>query len=658
MFIKKALMLLFFLSNSIYANYVSLAHVTGDTILSRCEAAIAKAQEMRSQLQVQNTEALLLYNEILVTLSDPMSEAGLLSQVHPQENIRKDAEACEQIASRFMTDLSLDAQVFQAILKTDKARLDKEGLRMLEQTLLAFRRAGVDKSQEEQAKIKKLQEDLVSISQQFDQNINNDVFFIELEQAEDLDGLPQDYIISHKQASGKYIINTTYPDYVPFMKYAKNDAARRELRYKYLNRGQNNGVVLDAMIKKRHELAQLLGYKSYASYIVEDKMIKSSEAIHKFIDQISAIAKNGADHEFQELLSFKQRTSAHAGIINGHESSYLEDAYKKEKYAFDSQSVRPYFAYNNVRDGLLKVTAELFNIRYELVQDAHVWHESVVAYDVFDEKGQLGRIYLDMHPRKDKYSHAAQFTLRSGIADRKYPEGVLVCNFPNPREGDKNALMEHGDVVTFFHEFGHLLHHIFAGRQTWASFSGVATEWDFVEAPSQLLEEWAWAPEVLSLFARHYQTNEVIPLELVNKMRAAEEFGKAILARQQMFYAALSVNYYDLEPSSFDPINLMKDLQAKYSYYPYEDGTKFVYNFGHLNGYSAMYYTYMWSLSLAKDLFEPFKQGGHMNKDIFKRYRDLVLAPGGSKDAKVLVEQFLGRPFQFDAFERWLTSGA
>ena len=641
----RALMLIFFLSSPLYAD------------IQDCQANIKNAQEIKIQLQKlstqeqKNTQSLLLYNDILIIMNNTLSEAGLLSQVHPRENIRKDAEACEQAASSFMTDLSLDKQVYEAILKTDTTGLNSEDTRMLEHTLLTFRRSGVDKSEEAREKIKQLQTELVGVSQQFSQNISNDVLHIELYNEKDLEGLPQDYIDSHRQPSGNFIINTTYPDYVPFMKYAKNDEARRALRFKYLNRGQANGPVLEAMIKKRYELAQLLGYESYASYIVEDKMIKNSKNIYSFIDKISTIAQSGADREYQELLSFKQRTVAQAAVIEGHESSYLEEAYKKEKFAFDSQQLRPYFAYNSVRDGLLKVTGELFNIRYELVEDAQVWHESVSTYDVFDENGKLGRIYLDMHPRQDKYGHAAQFTLKSGIKDRQYPEGVLVCNFP-----DNNSLMEHSDVVTFFHEFGHLLHHVFAGRQKWSTFSGVATEWDFVEAPSQLLEEWAWSPEVLSLFARHNQTSEPIPVDLVNKMRSAEEFGKAILVRQQMFYASLSANLYDREPSSFDPVNLMKDLQTKYSYYPYEPGTHFIYNFGHLDGYSAMYYTYMWSLSLAKDLFEPFKQAGLMNKDIFKRYRDLVLAPGGSLDAKVLVEQFLGRPFEFDAFERWLTS--
>lgn len=644
--------------------YAPHPDVSGGNILARCEENLKNTQKRKEKLRAEGAtlggaKALKAYNEILIILSDTLSEASLISNVHPDEKIRKDAEQCEQKASKFNTELSLDSEVYQAILATDKNVLNEKGKRVLENTLRDFRRAGVDKDEVTREKIKALKEELVTISQEFGQNISNDRFFIELDSAEELEGLPEDYIQSHLQPSGKYVIDTTYPDYVPFMKYAKNEEARRKLRFKYLNRGENNGPVLESMIKKRFELAQLLGYRSYADYVVEDKMIKNAAAIHAFIEKISTIAKASADREFEELLTFKQRTNASSTTIEGHEASFLEESYKKEKFGFDSQEVRAYFPYRQVRDGLLQFTSDFFGIKYKKIVDAKTWHESVDVYDVFDKKtGKLGRIYLDMHPREGKFTHAAQFTVRSGYRNRQYPEGALVCNFPNPADGDGAALMEHSDVTTFFHEFGHLMHHIFAGKQKWAAFSGVATEWDFVEAPSQLLEEWAWSPEVLAKFARHYQSGEVISPELVAKMRAAEEFGKAIGVRQQMFYAALSANYYDRDPNTFEPNALLQELQAKYSYYPYEEGTHFNYNFGHLDGYSAMYYTYMWSLSLAKDLFEPFKEHGLMNKKIAKRYRRLVLAPGGSKDANTLVEDFLGRPFQFDAFEKWLTSDA
>lgn len=639
--------------------YLPHTDMSGNDILPRCLKHIATAENLQNQLVKDASvdgilRSLNLYNDILVNIDVAISQSSLLSQVHPDEKVRKDAESCEQKASSFMTDLSLNQAVFQALLMGENTPLDVDAKRLLERTLRDFRRSGVDKDDATRAKIKKLRDELVTIGQEFGQNIRDERFVINLD-SKDLKGMPADYVSDHKAgADGKIEISTDYPDYIPFMKYADSNKARQELRFKYLNRGQKNGPILKSMIDKRNELAQLLNYSSYADYVVEDKMIKEAKSIHSFIDKISKISKAGADKEYAAMLKFKQKTDKKAKAIYGYESGYIEEAFKKDKFKFDSQSVRPYFSYNKVRDGLLAVTSKLFNIHYVPITDAKVWHGSVLAYDVFDESAKLGRIYLDMHPREGKYKHAAQFTVLSGLKDRQYPEGALVCNFPNPKDGDGSALMEHREVVTMFHEFGHLLHHVFAGQQQWMPFSGVATEWDFVEAPSQLLEEWAWSSEVLAMFANHYQTGAVIPADLVKKMRAADEFGKAISARQQMFYAALSADYFDKDPKSFDLEEHLKQLQSQYSYFPYEEGTHFQNSFGHLDGYSAMYYTYMWSLSIAKDLLEPFQKAGLMNQKIAKKYRDTILKQGGAKDAQDLVQEFLGRPFRFDAFEKWL----
>lgn len=641
------------------AGYQAHVDMRGDGILSRCRNHLKNALVLKNQLISLSSHepfmtTLNVYNDILTLVDAAMSQASLLSQVHPHEQIRKDAEVCEQEVSSFVTELSLDKSVFEALRLGEHEHLDNAAQRMLEHTLRDFRRAGVDKDDATRNRIKALKAELVTIGQEFGQNIRNDRYVIELNGVAELQGLPQDYIDSHKpNPQGIIEISTDYPDYIPFMQYAQSDELRKKLRLKYLNRGHKNGPILKSMIEKRYELARLLGYVSYADYVVEDKMIKNSRSIHEFIEKISTMAKPGADKEYQALLSYKKQHDKNAAAIYGHESAFLEQAFKKSYFEFDAQSVRPYFPYEKVKEGLLSVTGKLYGIRYEPVHDALVWDKTVAAYDVFDKQGKVGRIYLDMHPRDGKFKHAAQFTIVSGLQDRQYPEGALVCNFPNPKDGP--ALMEHDQVVTMFHEFGHLLHHIFAGKQTWISFSGTATEWDFVEAPSQFQEEWAWAPEVLALFALHYQTNEPIPAELVKKMRAADEFGKALSARQQMFYAALSADYFGENPS-INPLERLKLLQVKYSYFPYEEGTRFDYSFGHLDGYSAMYYTYMWSLSLAKDLFEPFKTAGMWNTEQASRFRDLILKPGGSKDAADLVKDYLGRPFKFDAFERWLTS--
>lgn len=644
--------------------YEPHADMSGVNILSFCREHLKEAASLKEQLKKSKgnkdfLKTLDLYNNLLIHIDRSLNQAGLMSQVHPDEKIRKDAESCEQEISSFITDFSLDKEIYEILAAGEKLKLKPDEERLLSRTLRDFRRAGVDKDDKTRTRIKELKEDLVKIGQEFDQNIRDERLVIKLKSAADLDGLPEDYIKAHpKGPDGMISISTDYPDYFPFMTYAKNNELREELHFKFLNRGQKNDSVLRSMLEKRHELAtMLLNYKSFADYIVEDKMIKNAKNIHEFIDKISMIAQSGADREYAALLEFKKRSDPKATSVNAYESSFLEEGLKKSLYNFDSKELRPYFSYENVLQGLLKTTANLFGIRYELIPNASVWHPSVVTYDVFDEQGKLGRIFLDMHPRKGKFQHAAQFSVVSGLSQRQYPEGALVCNFPNPKEGDGSALMEHKDVVTFFHEFGHLLHHVLGGMdQRWITFSGVATEWDFVETPSQLLEEWARSPEVLPTFAHHYQSKEPIPSELIKKMLAASEFGKALFARQQSFYAALSANYFDRDPHTFDPLALLKDLQAQYSYFPYREGTHFNRNFGHLNGYSAMYYTYMWSLSIAKDLLDHFQRNGLMNSKEATRYKDLILKKGGSQDAAEMVQEFLGRPFKFDAFEAWLRS--
>ena len=274
---------------------------------------------------------------------------------------------------------------------------------------------------------------------------------------------------------------------------------------------------------------------------------------------------------------------------------------RKEQHDVDSQLVRTYFPFDKVHQGLLDVTGRLFGLRYEQVADAVVWHEDVTVFDVFStgtetDGESLGRIYLDLHPREGKYKHAAQFTIANGVAGRQLPEGALLCNF-------SKGLMEHDHVVTLFHEFGHLIHHVLGGHVGWTRFSGVATEWDFVEAPSQMLEEWAWDADVLQTFATNAD-GEPIPADLVGRMRAADDFGKGLQARQQMFYAAVSYWFHTERPA--DLAAKQVELQERYSPYRYIDGTHFFANFGHLGGYSSAYYTYMWSLVIAKDLFSAF----------------------------------------------------
>ena len=436
------------------------------------------------------------------------------------------------------------------------------------------------------------------------------------------------------------------------MTYAVDDALRRELYVKYRSRGDaHNEQVLRDILKLRAEKASLLGYPNWADYITADKMIKSGTRAAEFIDKVWKLAAPRAERDYTELLRQLREVEPGVSEVTDWQKTWLENRVKKHRYEVDAGEVRQYFPYDRVLAGLLEITSEIFELRYVQVE-IDVWHPSVVVYDVVRDASKLGRIYLDMHPRDGKYKHAAQFPLKDGVRGAQLPEGVLVCNFADGSPG----LLEHDDVVTMFHEFGHLMHHVLGGHQRWITQSGVATEWDFVEAPSQMFEEWAWSAATLQRFARHHATGEVIPTALVDKMRRADKFGLGTATVQQIFYAAISLGFHRADPDALDQLAEVQRLQRQYTPFRYVPGTKFHASFGHLVGYSAMYYTYQWSLVIAKDLLTPFAEGGLMAKDVTFAYRDKVLAPGGSRDAAELVRDFLGREYDFVAFERFLAS--
>jgi thimet oligopeptidase len=413
----------------------------------------------------------------------------------------------------------------------------------------------------------------------------------------------------------------------------------------FLDRGwPDNDAVLREMLELRAERAQLLGYADWPDYDAEVKMVGSGEAILEFVDRIAAASDAPARRDLERLRARQLREDPDAAALTRADTFYYEEIVRRENYDIDSQQVRQYFDFARVRAGLLDTTGKLFGIEYRVRDDVATWHEDVVAYDVMREGTAIGRIYLDLHPREGKFKHAAQFTIADGIGGRQLPEGVLVCNMPR-------ELMEHAHVTTLFHEFGHLVHHVLGGEQRWARFAGVATEWDFVEAPSQLLEEWAWDAHVLKSFAVDAQ-GRPIPDELVERMRAAREFGIGNFVRTQISFAAVSYLLHRDRPD--DLTAAVRDIQQHYDLVEPLDGTHFHTNFGHLAGYTSAYYTYMWSLVIAKDLFSAFDRANLLDPQISHRYRDAILAPGGSHDAADLVAEFLGRPYSFGAFEAWL----
>jgi thimet oligopeptidase len=627
------------------------ADVAQDWLAARATTGLDRGRRLVAELKAappgDALATLKAWNDVDIALGSVSSPASLFAEVHPDESVRERADLAGQEVQKLSTELGLDRDLYEVFAALDPAGLDADATRFLDKTLRDFRRSGVDRDEPTRERIRTINERLTVLAQEFSKNIRNGVKSIQVA-PERLAGMPQDWLDAHPaDAAGLVTVTTDYPDAVPLRTFCADADARRELTMAFLTVGwPANDALLHELFELRHELAQLLGYETWADYDAEVKMIKEGGAIPVFIEKIADAALASGQRDREVVLARMRTDVPDATTIDSADLAYYANLVSKEQLEVDAQLVRTYLDFTKVRAGLLEVTGRLFGLRYEPAADAVVWDEAVAAYDVFRADGDepLGRIYLDLHPREGKYKHAAQFDLVTGVAGRQLPEGVLVCNF-------SRGLMEHDHVVTLFHEFGHLVHHVLAGHQEWFRFSGVATEWDFVEAPSQMLEEWAWDAEILQTFATN-EAGEPIPADLVGRMRKADDFGKGYLARTQMFYAAMSYWFHTERPA--DITARTRELQAQYSLFPYIEGTHMPCSFGHLEGYSSAYYTYMWSLVIAKDLFSAFDRSNMFDAQVAGRYRDRVLAPGGSKDAGDLVADFLGRPYTFDAYAAWL----
>jgi thimet oligopeptidase len=618
-------------------------------IADRCDGLLADARQGVEEIKTMSgrpaMDVLRAFDEVSGALRNASSIASLVAESHPDKDVRERAEKGQIDASALDTDIRQDRALYEVLASLDANGLDATAQRVLEKTLLEFRRAGVDRDDATRARAKEIFDRLTDLGQTFSRNIRDDDRTVKV-RPEQLDGLPQDYIDAHPAGDdGLVTITMQYPDAVPFTTFVHDREARMALVMEYGNRAwPQNDPVLVEMLQLRKELAQLLGYADWASYDAEVKMIGNGPAIKTFIDQIRDAAAPSAERDYAILLERARKDHPELEALTSGDRAYYLNLLNKELYDVDAQEVRTYFDFTKARDGVLDVTSRLFGIKYTAVPDAPKWHEDVTVYDVHLDGEYLGRIFLDLHPREGKFSHAAAFDITAGLNGKQLAEGALLCNF-------SRGLMTHSEVVTLFHEFGHLVHHILAGRHDWVRIAGITTEWDFVEAPSQMLEEWAWDPKVLQSFATN-ESGEPIPADLVKQMRAAEEFGKGALARVQMFYAAVSYMMHERVPS--DPTEIVTEAQNLYDVFSYVPGTHMHAAFGHLEGYTSAYYTYMWSLVIAKDMFSAFNESDLFDPAIAHRYRDRVLTAGGSKDAGELVADFLGRPYGFDAFAAWL----
>ncbi|MGA7170624.1 MAG: M3 family metallopeptidase, partial [Candidatus Sulfotelmatobacter sp.] len=557
-------------------------------------------------------------------------------------------------ASAAQNAIALNHDVYNALAALDLSHADSVTRYYVTRQLLEFRLAGVDKDDATRARLKKLNDQATEEQSMFDRNIADGQKVIEADPSE-LDGLPQDYIDRHKPgADGKIRLTTDYPDALPVFTFAKSDSLRRRMTLAFNTRAYpRNQEVLTSLMKTRYEIATLLGYSSWADYNAADKMIAKGNNIAGFIEQVNVTARALSQREYEMLLAEKQKTDPGAKEIWDYERAYLSELVRRSQYDFDSQSVRPYFPFMEVKQGILDTAADLFHVSFQQEQNVPAWDPAVETWMVIDSGKPIGRFYLDMHPRPGKFSHAEMAPILDGIRGKQLPEAILVCNFPAPTATDP-GLMDYGDVQTFFHEFGHLMHHILGGQQQWAGISGITMESDFVEAPSQMLEEWIASPQVLAKFARHYKTGDPIPAELVARMNRASAFGRGGWVERQNSFSAISYDIYKTKPENVDLDKLTLDDASRYTLFTPLPDTHVWASFGHLGGYSSAYYTYLWDKVIAEDFFLQFDHQNLLAGDTPMRYRRVVLEPGGSMSANDLVKNFLGRPQNITALQHWM----
>jgi thimet oligopeptidase len=626
---------------------------TENARLDLAQKAIDRIVALKGPKTIDNT--LANYDEAQARINSAFYFALLMEAVHPEAAFRDRATAMIRKASAAQTALSLNRAVYQALAAIPVAGADPTTQYYLKRQLLEFRLAGVDKDDATRARLKALSDALTEEQSAFERNINDGRKTVEVLDASELAGLPQDYIDGHKpDKDGVIHITTDYPDFIPAMNFAVNDGLRRRLYLAFNTRAYpENHAVLMRMLQTRHEIADLLGYKSWADYNAADKMIGNGANIADFIRDLDQAVRPIAEKEFQMLLAEKKKSEPQATTISLHEKSYYQEQVRRSSFDFDSQSVRPYLPYQRVKQGILDTAATLFHVAFRQEQGVPAWDPAVETWLVVDEGKVIGRFYLDMHPRPGKYSHAEMMPTLDGIRGKQLPEATLICNFPQPTAADP-GLMEYGDVQTFFHEFGHLMHMILGGQQRWAGISGISMESDFVEAPSQMLEELISSPQVLGSFARDYQSGKPIPAELVQRMKRASAFGRAMVVGQQDSFSALSYEIYDAKPEDVDVDAISANALARYTPFTPLPGTHMYASFGHLAGYSSAYYTYMWDKVIALDFFEQFDAKNLLAGDAPLRYRRTVLEPGGSVSANDLVKNFLGRPQSLGALQRWM----
>ncbi len=642
-----------------------------------CEQAEKDADTAFAQVVALPSSARTFYNTyaaidlITNTYAETVSRLMFMKDMHTDAAVREAGAACEERAGKYSVALAARSDLYQAAkaVKLD-ASLEPEQHRLMEVMNLEWKKNGLLLGEKERQRLVDIRSKLTELSSKFSKNLGEDKSSITLSRAE-LDGLPEDFIKAHvdPQNPESYIITTKYPDYYPVMENARREATRRKLEIAFMNRGgKENLALLNEAVVLRRQAAALLGHKTHVDVVAEDRMARNAKSIGDFLARLKKGLAPALSRQTKDMIALKAKDTGlpEAQVhINSWDWRYYLNQIKQRDFAIDDEKVRSYFPTETVLGGMFQVYEKLFAVTFHEVKGAAVWAEGVKLYEVRDQprEGQAGkpgeliaRFSVDLYPREGKYGHAAEFTLSSGHATEqgyRIPMAALVVNFAPPEPG-KPSFLSMNEVDTLFHEFGHVMHETLTTAK-YPSLSGTRTALDFVEAPSQMLENWCFEPEVLALISKDpVDPSKPLPAALAEKLKRARKYDAAVKYSRQVFLGSFD---YAIHTSStaVDVDDIAKRTWSDIMHFPEDKDAHFAGTFGHMmGGYEGGYYGYAWSEVFAADMFTRFQKEGVLHEKTGRDYRDLVISRGRVLPPEQLLQNFLGRPPSEEAFLRGL----